>query len=280
MSCKILDSGYFTTIQDSGRRGYRSFGVPVSGPMDIISFRRANQLLGNSLDAAALECTLIGPTILFQKKTKIVLTGAKIKGMLGNRKIQMERPIVCFPGEILVLGRVLKNVRTYIAFENGIMSPKILGSHSLYFPVTDREKLKKGAVLFFNQNNERKKSKSVTAFDMDLSYLESTVAPEWHLLDELEKRMILGSLEVKANNRMGYRLESTISSKKRDILSAVVIPGTVQLSSSGQLLVVMADGQVTGGYYRVLQLTEEAISLLSQKKLGDILRFNLKNWTV
>jgi len=276
MSCKILNAGYYTTIQDSGRKGYRSFGVPISGPMDVFSFRQANQLLGNLPDAAALECTLIGPSILFQEKTRIVLTGAKIKGMLGNIKIEMEQPMVCAPGEILVLGRVLKNVRTYIAFECGIKSPKILGSQSLFFPITDREKLKKGETLFFNQNFERKISKNKKDFDIDLEYLECTLGSEWHLLNKLEKEVIFKSIKVQVNNRMGYRLEANISSQKRDILSAAVIPGTVQLSSSGQLLVAMVDGQVTGGYYRVLQLTEKSISLLSQKKIGDIVRFELK----
>jgi allophanate hydrolase subunit 2 len=38
----------------------------------------------------------------------------------------------------------------------------------------------------------------------------------------------------------------------------------------------MKDGQTTGGYPRILQLTETAICILSQKKFGDKVNFHLK----
>jgi len=51
----------------------------------------------------------------------------------------------------------------------------------------------------------------------------------------------------------------------------------VQLTPSGKLIVLMRDAQVTGGYPRVLQLTDYAISRLSQKMLGDEVRCVLKD---
>ena len=49
----VLTGGTQTTIQDyPGRSGYWNIGVPPSGPMDTVSFRLANQLLGNPEDAA------------------------------------------------------------------------------------------------------------------------------------------------------------------------------------------------------------------------------------
>ena len=62
-SITVLRAGLFTTIQDSGRWGHQASGVPVSGPMDLVSHRIANALVGNDRTAASLEATLVGPEI-------------------------------------------------------------------------------------------------------------------------------------------------------------------------------------------------------------------------
>ena len=77
---------------------------------------------------------------------------------------------------------------------------------------------------------------------------------------------------------MAYQLAPTFDNALDPILTAPVLPGTVQLTPSGQLIVLMRDCQTTGGYPRVLQLTEDAISILSQKTTGNSLKFRLKEW--
>ena len=51
-SVRVIRGGMLTTIQDSGRWGYQSRGVPVAGPMDPVSHRLANALVGNDRGAA------------------------------------------------------------------------------------------------------------------------------------------------------------------------------------------------------------------------------------
>ena len=49
---EVLDGGTQTTVQDHpGRLGYWHVGVPPSGPMDALSFRLANRLVGNPATA-------------------------------------------------------------------------------------------------------------------------------------------------------------------------------------------------------------------------------------
>ena len=74
---------------------------------------------------------------------------------------------------------------------------------------------------------------------------------------------------------MGYKLYEIIENKLPSILTSAVLPGTVQLTPSGQCLVLMRDAQTTGGYARVLQLTESSINRISQKQAGSILYFKL-----
>ena len=84
---EVLDGGTLTTVQDfPGRLGYWDVGVPPSGPMDSLSFRLGNQMLGNAEGAPGLECTVTGPSLRFHCDTDIVLTGADFSaGWTGSR---------------------------------------------------------------------------------------------------------------------------------------------------------------------------------------------------
>ena len=80
----------------------------------------------------------------------------------------------------------------------------------------------------------------------------------------------------KENNRMAYQFQELVTNNLKDIITSLVLPGTVQLTPFGKLIVLMRDCQTTGGYPRVLQLKESSINLLSQKKVGDKIKFKLK----
>ena len=41
------------------------------------------------------------------------------------------------------------------------------------------------------------------------------------------------------------------------------------------MIALMRDGQVTGGYPRILQMNNNSLSVLSQKKQGDKIKFKL-----
>jgi len=107
-----------------------------------------------------------------------------------------------------------------------------------------------------------------------------TKGPEFDLLTKrqtdylFKKKFTIDNL----NNRMGYQLKSPIPKmKKKEIITSVLIPGTVQLTPSGKLIIMMRDCPTTGGYPRILQLTDEAINRLAQLETGDTFTFNLEN---
>ena len=77
----VLRAGPMTTIQDwPGRVGYWKVGVPPSGPMDDLSFRLANMAVGNPVDAAGLEVTMLGPRLRFSTSATVAVTGAPVEG--------------------------------------------------------------------------------------------------------------------------------------------------------------------------------------------------------
>ena len=74
---------------------------------------------------------------------------------------------------------------------------------------------------------------------------------------------------------MAYQLQESLENSLEPILTSGVLPGTVQLTPSGKLIILMRDCQTTGGYPRVLQLKESAINILAQKYTGQQIRFKL-----
>ena len=59
---------------------------------------------------------------------------------------------------------------------------------------------------------------------------------------------------------------------------SAVLPEAVQLTPSGKVIFLMRDCQITGGYPRILQLTEKGINQLSQKTTNNKFRFVLKSF--
>ncbi|HWC97497.1 MAG TPA: urea carboxylase [Candidatus Sulfopaludibacter sp.] len=124
---EILDPGTQTTVQDyPGRLGYWHVGVPPSGPMDALSFRLANRLVGNPESAAALEITFSGPILRFTSDAVIALTGAKLA-------LPSCQAIPVKAGTTLELGSIQgAGVRAYLAVAGGIDVPEYLGSRSAF----------------------------------------------------------------------------------------------------------------------------------------------------
>ena len=130
---EVLDPGIFTTVQDyPGRLGLWGVGVPPSGPMDDYAFRLANRIVGNSSEAAGLECTLAGPTLRFHRDSVAALTGAPCSAELDGQAVRMWFPLHIKAGQILAIGRVNAGCRIYLSVRNGFDVPLYLGSRSTF----------------------------------------------------------------------------------------------------------------------------------------------------
>lgn len=277
---EVIKSGFYTTVQDLGRFGYRDKGVPVSGAMDSFSARRANELLGNEPGDAVLEITLSGPELLFHEHTEIVLTGATIDGFLDKKSLPMHHVVEINSGQKISFGHVQMGCRAYLSVKGGWQTEVVLGSRSFFHPITPKSHLKKGDTLNylpFDKTLEfhaSLKLKNEFLFD---KILEAYPGPEFYLLTEEDRnRLSEFTFHIDSlNNRMAYQLQEKLVKNTHTITTSATLPGTIQLTPSGKLIVLMRDAQTTGGYPRVLQLSERAICVLAQKKTGDALRFKI-----
>jgi urea carboxylase len=130
---EVLEPGTYTTVQDyPGRIGFWDIGVPPSGPMDDRAFRFANAIVGNPDGAAAIEATILGPTLRFHNSAIIALTGAPTEATLDGQPVAFWAPIQVEPGQVLRLGRVKSGCRTYIGVRGGLDVPLSLGSRATF----------------------------------------------------------------------------------------------------------------------------------------------------
>nr|WP_299385443.1 biotin-dependent carboxyltransferase family protein [Allomuricauda sp.] len=276
---KVLKSGFFMTVQDTGRMGYRHMGVPISGAMDMESAKKANQLLENPPEAAVLEITMTGPTLEFGAPTYICISGAYLSPTLNNEPVENYKVIQVSEGDILSYGRLEKGFRTYLAIKGGFKTNKVLESRSQYFPVTPGKCLKDGALVEYGETRLFEPAISELKVEEKFAHtvLEVHKGPEYSILTDPQLAALFGkSFTIsEKNNRMAYQLSELVEGHQHSMLTSGTMPGTVQFTPAGRLIILMKDGQTTGGYPRVLQLTEESIGILAQKKFGDNISFKL-----
>ncbi len=278
---KVIASGLHSSLQDLGRFGHRDCGVPVSGAMDLRSAANANALVGNDPNATVLEFMASGPVLKFHEAAVIGISGAIFSPKIDKQKVGMNTSINVKKGSTLSFGSPSKGLRAYMAIKGGFTSEVRLGSSSFYLGVTKEGQLKKNDTLLFDQNDKKStdtnKSEIKTELGFDSNELEVFKGPEFELLSKsIQNKLENTSFTIDTqSNRMAYWLEHSEDVSAKDIITAPVQPGTVQMTPVGKVIVLMRDAQTTGGYARIFQLTNNSIDLLAQKRAGETVSFKI-----
>lgn len=288
MTSIVIDSpGLLSTVQDGGRFGYQRFGMPVSGAMDAFSLQLANLLVGNGPDAAGIEATLTGPDITFEQDSVIAICGADMQPAINGRAIASYRAVRVGHGDKLGFGRLISGCRTYIAFAGGLDVPEVMGSRSTYLRAGlggwHGRPLQKGDHLPMGKSIRN--MQHVTLPDALVPSYSKTEAvriipgPEIGFLSsEGVVSLLTTPYRVsEQSDRMGYRLEGEsvkLQKPGSDIISSGIASGTIQLTGTGQPIILMADHQTTGGYARVAVVASVDLTRVAQLRPGDEIRFS------
>jgi biotin-dependent carboxylase-like uncharacterized protein len=280
---KVLNPGFYSTIQDSGRKGFQQYGVPYSGVMDAYSAALANHILGNDENAAVIEMTMTGAKLQFHCVTNICISGADMTPTLNGIQIQLNKSIEIQSEDVLSFGKLNKGFRCYLAVLGGFETEVIMNSQSMYKGITTQFKISKNDELkiyeinsFIDSKNALIKVNNKHFFNNKIDVFEG---PEFEFLSKNQQEFLLQNEFTisKDNNRMAYQLSELLENTLEPIITSAVLPGTVQLTPSGKLIVLMRDCQTTGGYPRVLQLSESSINVLAQKFTGASITFILNS---
>lgn len=275
----VLKIAFFSSIQDTGRVGVQKYGVPFSGAMDQHSYQLGNHILGNSNDCASIEFSLPGSKLQFEQDTNIAITGADFEPKINNSLIDINRSISIKKGDILTFEKQNLGTRCYLAVTDGFNTEVIFDSRSMYQNITTKTSIIKADLIPYTPSKSIDLNAKIKKDNQYFSEqnIEVFKGPEFDLLPKKSKQSLTSKAFTisKTNNRMAYQLIEPLPNELVPIITSPVLPGTVQLTPSGQLIILMRDCQTTGGYPRVLQLSEKAISTLSQKKEGDIISFKI-----
>ena len=275
---KVIQPGLFTTIQDGGRHGYRNIGIPTSGFMDEESAWAANKIVNNKKNESLFEITLTGPTLAFKGNYVISITGGDFNPLINKLPVKMYQPINVKLGDTLKLNNTINGARCYIAVSGGLKVKSIFGSKAFFSNITDSYFLKKNDEIKVSKKSKNKILKW-DRFNFKLSRsIEVFKGPEFDLLSINSKnKLFKNEFTISTNNRMAYNLVEKLQVGTKSIISSPVLPGSVQLTPSGKMIILHRDCQTTGGYPRILQLNISSLNYLSQLKSTDKIKLRLIN---
>jgi biotin-dependent carboxylase-like uncharacterized protein len=296
-SIELLQSGTFTSIQDNPRSGLSHWAVGPGGACDLSSLHLANALVGNPLDAAAIEMTSSGPSLLFHETTCIAWVGAECDGIIDGQRIPGNRPIWLKKGTTLKFSSLNPGFRTVLAIGGGLKLPNILGRAGSHISADiGPKRLEKGDLLQLKDPKAPLRS----PFLKNLLREDALPCfPKWHIrspfvpINAITRVHCLAGPHLsflavkeresfwsttwkvsKQSNRMGVRLEGDFKLKKDlpNIPSQAITFGTVQFPPSQEPIIMLAEHQTTGGYPRLAEVIHADLTKLAQVKPGNAIQ--------
>ncbi|MFH1955235.1 MAG: biotin-dependent carboxyltransferase family protein [Pseudomonadota bacterium] len=295
---EVIHGGLMVTVQDLGRPGLFSLGIPTSGAMDSFSVKCGNTLLNNALREAALEILLYGLKLRTLSDLQIAITGAETRPIINGEGVPMWEAITLAKNDIIEFPRFPEHgARVYLCVKGGIQVPEVFGSKSTFlegkFGGFQGRALEKGDII------------QVGTQGTDLSLLEKRklhkdIIPKYSARGET--RVILGPQDYLYNkesieaflhytwkvspkaNRVGLRYEEgpelTFKPRsEREIINAgghisAVCPagnplGAIQVPLGKEIVVLAKDGPTRGGYSKIATVIHADLDKVGQLRPGD-----------
>ena len=246
---------------------------------------RANRGLGNSDVAAALECTVAGPTLRFLRPTAFAIAGADLGARLervdlGSWAVPPEVSVLARPGNVLSFEGRVAGCRAYLAFAGGIEVPSVLGSGSTDLlggfggPLQGRAVAAGDELALVPAAAARRveqRSASPRAAGEEVTVRVVPGPQQHHFTAEALEALLTATFSVTAtSDRVGVRLEGPrlVHAGAPEIVSDGMVPGVVQVPPDGQPIVILADGPTTGGYPKIATVIGTDLALLAQLMPG------------
>ena len=285
---RVVRSGMLTTIQDSGRWGYQSRGVPVAGPMDPLSHRLANALVGNDRAAATLEVTLLGPELEFEDERVVAMSGAEFEITLDGKPAPAAAPFLVAAESRLRFGPRRRGARAYLAIRGGVAVAPVLGSRSTHVisamggaagrPLRAGDRLPLG-VADIARPIAAPPADPLVPLPARPARLRLLPGPQADAFTE-DALIALQSASYtvgQQSDRMGFRLEGPrlLHARGADIISDATPLGALQVPASGQPILLMADRQTTGGYPKIATVITADLPVAGQLGPGDTIVFSV-----
>ncbi len=303
MSVLIKNPGILTTVQDAGRFGFRRFGINPNGAMDKTAARLINILLGNDESEVVLEMHFPAAEIVFETDAVFAIGGADFAATLNDEKLENWKSYHAEKGTSLKFTGKISGNRAYLSVKGGFAVEKWLGSASTNLTANiggfSGRKLQKNDKLLFKfqipdsrfqipdskdqkpktQDQSRQIANSILPFYSRFPTVRVVAGAEYESLTGLSEQNFRQKIFTVSQNsdRMGFRLngELLFLIETNELISSAVNFGTIQLLPDGQLIVLMADAQTSGGYPRIGHIIENDLPLIAQLGANDRIAFQI-----
>lgn len=275
----IRQAPAYATVQDMGRRGFMSSGVPRAGAMDLPALRTLNALLGNDDGAAVIEWTLTGGAVEFTDRCAFAVGGASVAATFRDAAVEPYRVYNASTGDVLSITELLHGRFLYIAVAGGLDVPMVMGSRSTYLPGgfggIEGRRLRTGDRLTaahpVNHRRHHLASQLPAALRPPLERKSVKFIPRVEDAGLHQSPWTLSQ----ASDRTGYRLTGEILDGGASIVSEPVCAGVIQLPPGGAPIVLMADAPTIGGYRILGAVTTADLGILAQVQTGRVLSFEI-----
>jgi antagonist of KipI len=279
MSLEVMDISGLATIQDSGRTGWRRFGVPTSGPMDSFAFRAANALAGNDPTSAVVEIGLGDITFRALRDCVISVAGVGYALSIYIWDFPLWSSYYVRSGWTIRLNKLDTGMWAYLSIAGGVQAQPILGSRSTYlrghFGGFNGTQVQIGNILrsetpppSLNELAARSLRPEALPAYSDNPMVDVIMGPqEKYFTNESMATFMTREYSVSViSDRMGYRLEGAklTHRSKAELISEGMTMGAIQVPLSGQPIVMMADSPTTGGYPKIATIVSADLPLLAQ----------------
>lgn len=308
---EIVQPGIQSSIQDTYPRRGLEYGVPQGGAADTHSAQLANIILEQDPHLPVLEIPSSPFAIRFHHPARISLTGGGMLWHISTAPDAPPSDHLTDPGDDRTLhlgtwrshyipagttltGRPSRpGFRSYLGIDSGFSAESWLGSKSTELRLGtggSNRALKKGDTLHPNTPFSPEKhsqipkkmpkwqiSRDFTSYlHQDLIRIFPGPESDWFAEDSLYQLTAHSWILSRDSNRMGIRLlsdsDSTLKSPNRNLISTVVLPGTIQVTPSGPII-LGPDAQTSGGYPRIAQVCQLDQRILAQKSPGESIHF-------
>ncbi|WP_227817304.1 5-oxoprolinase subunit C family protein [Nitrogeniibacter aestuarii] len=282
----VLSPGVMSTIQDVGRRGWRRAGVPWSGALDGALLALANALVGNALDAPAIEC-LDGGLKLGATDGPVMVSiagDASIDRIDQGGAVSSMAPWrshVLAPGEQLRV-RDTGDRRVCMIGVAGLSLAPVLGSCATYARARlggfDGRALAAGDRL---PAADAAGPIRLLPSPPTVSNAPIRVVPgpqSDHFTGAARERFVSQTWQVSPEaDRMGLRLAGEalthVDADHREIVSDAIVPGAIQVPGNGLPIVLLADSQTAGGYPKIGTVISADLGRMGTLKPGTQVHF-------
>lgn len=279
---RIINPGARSTVQDSGRRGYRRHGLSAGGALDIHSFSWANKLLDNPANSACVEILLGGFEAEAEADIVVAVAGAATSVRVNGSPRDGWQTVQLAKGDRFAVDPTRSGRITYLATPGGFDTATWFGSRSVVVreQIEGIEAIQKGDILSPAHATARYQPRQVPerfrghySGRLTLRLVPAAQYSLFHQEDLL--RLTTSTYRVSnQSDRMGFRLEGpALERVPQGIISEGIAVGSVQIPGDGNPIVLLNDCQTIGGYPKPGTLGALDSGKLAQGLPGQALEF-------